>query len=575
VAISSRGFNNYRSNKLLVLRDGRTLYNPMFSGVYWDVQDFPLANIERIEIIRGPGGALWGANAVDGIINIISKRSADTLGQQLSTRVGDQQRTAMYRYGARLNDGGSYRVYLRTRDNDNFSDSNGNEHADAWNLLQSGFRFDWDLDARDSLTVQGDIYNGDAELVTGYLPDINSQAEFRADEAGLSGGNMLLRWKRLFDSYSNIELQAYYDRTERRGITVGETIETFDLEFQQRLPLGDAHDFTWGAGYRRISDSFSNTFTVSFDPPGLDQDLYNIFVQDEIDLTADWRLTLGAKLEENEYTGSEFQPNARLLWKINTQRSLWTAISQSVRTPSRSDNHIRINLQTIPPNPGLPATSLIAIIGDEHIESETQRSFEIGFRNQGSATLSYDISLFYNEYDDLITSETQPPTFESSNLLIARVFQNQMSGSSQGLEFNSSWQAAQDVRLHVGYTLFNVDLQLKAGSSDTEDLFERENSSPRQQIQLRSQWNLNDDMTLDAFLSRVDAIKFRGITSGTVSIPAYTRLDVRYAWQPSADLEIGIVGHNLLDRRHPEFSSREVLASEIPRSYSVELSLRF
>jgi iron complex outermembrane receptor protein len=574
-AVSSRGFNAYRSNKLLVLRDGRSLYNPLFSGTYWDVQEFPLHEIERIEVIRGSGGSLWGANAVNGIINIISKKAADTSGQRLNAQIGDQDKTASYHFGASVSNALHYRVYIRKRDSSNYKDRNDLPSIDDWNLQQGGFRIDWQRNEQDSLTLQGDLYQSEAGLVTGYLQDVNSTAEFRNDEAELDGGNLLLNWKREFSPHSSFVLRTYFDRARRRNITIGEYVDSFDVDFQYRFAPGQNHDLTLGGGYRHVSDKFINTFTVSVDPATLDQDVFSLFVQDDIALSPAFRLTLGAKLEENDFTGTEFQPNLRILWKMADNKRMWAALSESVRTPSRAENHMRVNLFTIPPNPGNASTTLVSIFGNEDLQSESQRSVEIGFRNQINDSLSFDVALYHNRYEDLITT-LNGFRFEPPISVISRTFVNQMSGTTRGLELASSWQARSDLRLHLGWSLIDTKLQSDTPNTDAGELFDRNNGNPEQQLQLRGQWNIDKSRTLDLLLVHNDSITLSDLQgSSRIHIPAYTRLDTRFSWQLNQNLDLALTGQNLLEDQHPEFFTREVLANQVPRSVYAEISLRF
>ena len=338
-AITSRGLNGQFANKLLVLIDGRTVYTPLFSGVFWDVQDTLLEDIDRIEVIRGPGASLWGDNAVNGVINIITKKASDTQGGLLSTGYGDEQQGfASLRYGGKIGNSAHFRVYSKFFNRDNAVLASGEKANDRWDTLRGGFRIDWDVDNQDSLIVQGDIYDGETEsnastpiLTSPFKESFNDESEF-------AGWNVLTRWKRVFSDSSNMELQLYFDRTERESAMFREDRDTFDFDFQHRFKFGERHDIVWGLGYRLNHDDIRNTFSLSFNPDDRYMSLYSGFVQDEITLIEDkLLLTVGSKISYNKFTDSEIQPNARLLWKLHERHSAWISLSRAVRTPSRAE----------------------------------------------------------------------------------------------------------------------------------------------------------------------------------------------------------------------------------------------
>jgi iron complex outermembrane receptor protein len=559
-AISSRGFNNRWSNKLLVLMDGRSLYTPLYSGVYWDVQDTPLEDIDRIEVIRGPGGTLWGANAVNGVINIITRHSRDTQGGFVTARAGSHENGATLRYGAALGEDGWFRGYVKAKDIDNFDDADLFTAHDEWDMQQAGFRADWEPTFRDAITLQGDIYTGDDDQTIGILeaPGL----AYRQDTADLNGGNLLLRLHRTIEHDSEWELQAYFDRTERDDLALKQRIDTFDLNFHHRFPLTEHHEITWGLGYRRIEDSIDNSFTVSFDPESFDQDLYSAFIQDEIRLRDDLYLTLGSKFEHNDFTGFELQPSARLLWQMAEEHTFWGAISRAVRTPSRSDRDIQLSVEGPVPT--------ISIFGSTNTESERLTAFEVGYRGRPQRDLSMDVTLFYNIYDNLISSEVNVPL----PLTIDTTFDNKMEGESYGLELAANWQVTPDWRLHAGYSWQKINVWLDSNSTDITTVFEREESNPEQQFQLRSLWNISDNLELDAALFFVDSIEVPG-PYGSVYVPDYTRLDLRLGWRPHKDIELSLGGQNLLDNRHYEFATRDVISNQVPRTFYGQVNLKF
>lgn len=585
-AVSSRGFNGRFTNKLLVLMDGRSLYTPLFSGVYWNVQDTPLDDIERIEVIRGPGGTVWGANAVNGVINIITQHSRDTTGGQATILAGNQYKTASLRYGSALGKSGWVRAYAKLTNNNEFDDTAAGKANDAWDTQRAGFRADWELSTRDKLTIQGDLYQGNAEQTIGILEDITSGEDFVADTSKLSGGNLMLHWRRTLSDNADWKLQAYFDRYENNDASVDQRIDTYDVDFQHRFPATDRQEITWGIGYRKIEDSIENSFTVSFNPDHRDLDIYSAFIQDEIQLRDDLTLTVGSKFEHNDYTGFEYQPSARLLWKIEQQHSVWSAISRAVRTPSRADNDIRINFAAFsspfvdPDGPGPLVAgdpTLLSIFGDTDFKSEELLAFEFGYRGQPRSDLNLSASLFYNLYDNLSSNEqsfsieTEPtPT----HALIAGTFDNRLEAESYGLELEANWQVSQDFRLYFGYSWLKVDARSDSDSTDVNTVRERENSTPEHQFQVRSRWNINSALDIDLALYYVDNIDVLAST-GIESISAYTRFDARLGWNLTKDIELNLVGQNLFDNKHQEFQAADILNTQVPRSIYGQLKLAF
>ncbi len=337
--VSSRGFHtNGKTNKLLVLMDGRSVYTPVYSGVYWDVQHTPLEDIERIEVIRGPGGTLWGANAVNGVVNIITKSSRNTKGSFVTVRGGDHQNEVTVRAGKQVTKNGTGRFYLNHRDNDGFTLSNGGDKNDQWDSSQIGFRTDWDLGDQKTLTVQGDLYRMDQQDGT---------------TAGKNeGSNLLVRFKQQYAQDASWELQGFHDIAERKDAALSHLrVETIDVEYQHQLRVNPANELTFGGGYRKIKDGISGVSSVSFDPSSFDQEVLNAFIQNEITLEKDLKLTLGSKFERNDFTGTEIQPNARLLWEMDSTQTLWGAISRAVRTPSRSNRDLIVTAGPTTVNP--------------------------------------------------------------------------------------------------------------------------------------------------------------------------------------------------------------------------------
>ncbi len=575
-AITSRGFNDRFADKMLVLIDGRTVYTPLFSGVHWDVQDTLLEDIERIEVIRGPGATLWGANAVNGVINIITKQAKDTQGTLMMAGAGNQERGfGAARYGGKLGDRGYYRFFAKYFNRDGFASSSGQQALDGWNILRGGFRTDWNLTGRDSLTVQGDFYNGSGgETVPGVASLSPPLIASLNDRAHLVGGNLLGHWNHAFSTRSDTTLQVYYDRTDRRDTRLSEVRDTFDLDFQHHLTLGNRHDIVWGLGYRFTTDRTIGGLTASFNPTSRGDSLYSAFIQDEITLLSDrLRLTLGSKFEHNSYSGLEVQPNVRLLWTPHPHHAIWAAVSRAVRSPSRADVGLRVNLAAFPGSGG--TTNVLSLFGNQQLQTETVLANELGYRAQLIKQLSVDVATFYNSYDQLRGSEPGAPFFESSpsppHLVLPLVFQNALRGETHGMELATNWNVTRRWKLSGGYAWFQGELDSIAGggaSAGANSL----GRSPKQQWNLRSYLNLN----LPGNLEFDTAVYYVGRLSDT-GVPSYTRLDSRLGWRPAESLEISLVLQNLLDARHLEFGStgQAVDATQVKRSVHGKLTWRF
>lgn len=561
-AISSRGFNERFANNLLVLIDGRSVYSPTFAGTYWDSQDYVLEDIERIEVIRGPGGALWGANAVNGVVNVITKKAADTQGGLVAAGAGNFEKSgAAIRYGGKINEADYFRVYARGFSRDAFG------AHDAWNAKQAGFRADLALSGNGTLMFDGHLREGRSDSSQRVITLTPPSSPTLAGANHNRDGHALVRWERSLPDEADMSLQAYFDSVERSDAIHGQKLDTYDLDFQHRFFAGGDQEIIWGLGYRRIDDQYRNSFTVAFNPAQRNTEVYSAFIQDEIALRESLRLTVGSKFERNSYTGLEVQPNARLLFEAAPNQVFWGAISRAVQTPSRAYSDIRINVAAYP---GLPP-SLIAINGNPALKPQEVLATEIGYRDQFSARLSLDAAAFYNRYKNLITNEPGNPVAEVSppplHLLIPARMQNLMDGETHGVEIGANWQALPAWRLGLGYAWLKTRMSLDPASRNPTRLLAVTGSSPARQLQLKSRLDLSEKLELDAFLYCVGRLRVANVlTPVPVDIPGYARLDLRVGYRPAKNLELSLAGQNLLDTRHQEFSAYDVNASAIPRS---------
>jgi iron complex outermembrane receptor protein len=551
-AITARGFNDVFANKLLLLQDGRTLYTPLFSGVFWDVQGTMMEDIERIEVVRGPGAALWGANAVNGVINIITKSARETQGLLLAAGGGTEERAfASVRYGARISEHAYFRVYGTYQNHDASLLADGERADDSWQLGRWGFRVDWELSEQNHLSLQGEAYRGAINQVYSVFDasDPVTLSRMVPDEYEVVGGHLLGRWIHAFGADSELRVQAYYDRAERDIVIFREKRDTFDVEFQHQSALGSRQDVVWGAGFRFTGDDIGNSSTISLNPSSRTLNLFSSFVQDQITVVPErLEATLGTKLERNDFSGWEVQPGARLSWTPSAEHTLWGSISRAVRTPSRAEDDIILN-QVIAPGglfPGSPA-ALTTIYGNRRFKSEELLAYEIGYRFQPQANLSIDLAAFYNDYDRLRTLEpgaspTQPVVPGPGLPLHV---ENELFGEAYGVELAATWEITRWWRLQPAYSFLDLELHRRPGSQDTISEHD-EGKSPRHQVSVRSSVDLPYEFAIACVVRYVDRLP-------ALNISSYVGLDVRLSWRPTRHLEFSIIGQDLLDNRHTEF----------------------
>ncbi len=538
--ITSRGFNSTfaTADKMLVLIDGRSVYTPLFSGVFWDVQDVALEDVDRIEVIRGPGATLWGANAVNGVVNIITKSAKATQGGLATAAAGNETDAGSVRWGGKLGDGTYYRAYGKYYHRDALELAQGGSAHDPLRRTQGGFRVDRDDAGSGAFTLQGDIYHG------GYSELI------RPNDTDLDGGNLLGRWKRQLGPGASLDLQVYYDRSHRRTLSYfEERRDTVDADFQHHFPVGRRQDVVWGLGSRVTRDEVTNSQAVEFLPDHRRLNLFSAFVQDEIALVPDrLRLTVGTKLEHNTYTSLEVQPSLRAAWTPDDRHTVWAAISRAVRTPTRFDEEVVF----LGPG-GQPVLS-----GNPDITSEELLAYELGYRMLPTSDLLVDVAAFYDVYDRLRTFE--PAAGGGFQ------FDGKLSAEAWGVELRSSWQPASWWRLHAGYAWFGKHLSLAPDSADPTG-GRLVGDDPRNRYSLRSVMDLPGGFEVDEWLRYVDALPSTGVK-------AYTELDLHLGWRWNERLELALVGQNLLHARHVEFAPSPVVEA-VQRSVFGKVTWRF
>ena len=546
-AVSSRGFNDGYSNKLLVLVDGRTVYSPIYSGVFWDHQDLLLENIERIEVIRGPGATLWGAHAVNGVINIITKPAAETQGVLATTGVGsDGQGLAGVRFGGALG-GGKYRVSTKYLHGQSLWNTVASDGISGQSALSAALRADWALSSRDSLTVKGDAFRTNAEFAVDrvavpFITSANTLAEG-------SGGSLMANWTHAQSGASKTELQVYFSRETRSEIaSIGAS--TIDVDFHHELTVSESNSFVWGLGFRDSFLSTSGNSYVAFSPSERNVPLFSAFAQNQWTIVPDRvALIAGSKFEHNDFTGIEIQPSVRLLWTPNDRHTLWAATSRAVRAPAMLETNLLAHTGTLPGPEGIPIA--LESIGNPSLRSENELSYEFGYRLQAKRRFSMDLAAYHNVYTHLKTYEPGAPFFEAGpqpHLTVRTQYANLMRGETHGVEVASNWNITERWRLIPSYSWLQLHTRLDGGSADTASRGIVEGHSPHHQFQFRSNLDLSRKLQFDAAANYMGALP-------TLAIPAYTRLDARLGYRPRREFEISLSGQNLQGGRHSEFLS--------------------
>jgi iron complex outermembrane receptor protein len=570
-SVTSRSFTGRFANMLLVMIDGRTIYTPFFAGVYWEGNDVMLEDVDRIEVIRGPGGTLWGANAVNGVINIVTKSAAETQGGLVSILGGTEARaSAALRYGGEIGDLGHYRVYGKYSYYDEAGDFienqtrlPGGEANDDWHNGHAGFRMDLNLDPDDRLTIEGGV-QVTATNNTYELPFLVDPLFRRIEpDARYEDVHVLGRWTRRLADDSEIQLQGFYDYYHFDEVTLDEQRHTLDIDFQHRLTVGDRHDLLWGVAYRATADDFENTSFASMDPTSRVNQVFSGFIQDEIRILDTLHVTIGTKVEHNDFTGVEVQPSARFAWTPNERHTLWGAVSRAVRTPSRSENDIRLEYGEASTLPG----TFISAFGNRDLRATELLAFELGYRVTPADRVAFDVALFYNDYSnvrtielgDVFTETDPPPTHDVVPVIITTTGDAQTWGVELGADLSiRPWWL-----IRTSYSFIDVKTQNVFSSTGVEEV-------PHNIFTLQNRLDLPRNLEFDTTLRYVDSIN-------TLEIGDYFELDARLAWRPREDLELALVGRNLLNSQHEEYDDIITLSvpTEVQRGIYGMITWRF
>lgn len=546
-SVNIRGLGSGFSKSVLVLIDGRSVYTPLYAGVYWDVQNVLLGDVERIEVIRGPGGTIWGSNAVNGVINIITKNAKDTRGTYAFTSVGNvDQNESGVRYGGAYGNNLNYRAYAMGFGRTPEFHTDGSNY-DAWQLGQAGFRTDSQLTNRDTLTVQGDLYKGivgQQVAIASYSPPAELNKNGTED---VSGANFLGRWRRELGNTSDVQVQAYYDRTYRLGPQLGETRNTFDIDLIHHFVLKGRNEVIWGFGARWSPSDFIQTVaTLNFLPHHQDDNIYSAFVQDQIAIVRNklW-LTIGSKFEHNIFTGWENEPNARLLWTPTSHQTLWAAVTRAVRTPSRIDEDLQLTglAQANPP-------VFACICDNRQVVSETLLGYEAGYRKLVTSSFYVDVAAFHNKYNDLVsygdeaisTVASPPPPYT----LISLRAVNGIMGSTNGGEISPDWEVTHWMEFKATYSYVSLNFEDKQTHTKTSQVSSYEGSSPHNEATAQILFHLSKGLEFDPTYRYVGALP-------ALLVNAYQTADARLGWHFAKEFELSVTGQNLFQPRHAEF----------------------
>jgi iron complex outermembrane receptor protein len=579
-AVTARGSNGVYANKLLVLMDGRTLYTPFYSGVYWGLQDTDLSSIERIEVIRGPGATMWGANAVNGVINIITKKAGADPGSTVSVASGNLRSEGQVSHAGTVA-GTDYRSYLKYFDRDAFADTG----YDDWDMLRAGLRVDGTLGESDQWFLNTEIFTadiGESTLITSPTPPYNQINNINRD---VDGAFLLTGWSRTLSETSGLQFKMFFDHTDRDGGAPEEVRDTFDIDMQHYFRAGDRHNIIWGVNYRLSEDETTGDFVISLDPASRTQHLLSAFAQDEIRLVGDELfMTVGTKLEKNSFSNNslEWEPNIRLSWNASETQTLWGSVARAVRVPSRIEQSATINGAVLPPGaPGnsFPVPFVLTIVGDPDMDTEEVIAYELGYRQQFSESTHVDVAVFYNQYSDLRIIDARAPVCQPGSVpisvnpmcflsaqYVSLPIQMENGGDidTHGLELSASHRFSPAWTMQAAYTYLHSDALPNAVSSAVSQDY------PDQQLSLRTAFSPTATTDMDFWVRYVDQLSAQNVDS-------YLTLDTRFSWRPVPALELALVGRNLLGSGHVEFLQEfnETESVEVEREAYLELRWHF